>query len=241
MHNVVERLVGPGAQPEGARQLHARGGAQGVAIGHEHQRQLVGRDPSSLEPARALRLLLDVDPAVGHVVAGEEGLGRVTALGPSVPHDTQVGDVGGVGSSPIAQQVVDGGVETLVRWVPRLEQVVVEPDLVDRADGGVGVGVGREEQLLGRRRLRVCPLEQLDAGHLRHSLVGDDERDRLVAQRQLVQDRERLRARGRTQYPVVGAVLLAQITGDRGGDHRVVVDRQDDWFAHAVPVFSPTG
>lgn len=76
--------------------------------------------------------------------------------------------------------------------VPGLEQVVVEADVVDRTDGGVGVGVGGEQQLLGGRRLRLGPLEQLDAGHRRHALVGDDQGDGLIAQRQLVQDRQGL-------------------------------------------------
>ena len=50
---------------------------------------------------------------------------------------------------PGRQQVLDDGVELLLRRVPRLEQVVVERDLVDRLDRGLGVGVGGEQDALG--------------------------------------------------------------------------------------------
>ena len=52
---------------------------------------------------------------------------------------------------PVAQQVVEDRVQPLLGRVPRLEQVVVEPDVVDRLDRDVGVGVGREQHELGVR------------------------------------------------------------------------------------------
>ena len=38
---VVERLLGPGPQPERVRQLEGGRGPQRLAVGHEHQRQVV--------------------------------------------------------------------------------------------------------------------------------------------------------------------------------------------------------
>ena len=79
--------------------------------------------------------------------------------------------------TPAAEQVVDDRVQPLVRWVPRLQQVVVEPDVVDGLDRHACVGVRREQQETRLGRLPAHLLQQLDPGHPRHALVGDDERD----------------------------------------------------------------
>ena len=126
------------------------------------------------------------------------------------------------------------GIEPLLRRVPRLEQVVVEADVVDRRDGHVGVGVRRQQQVLRPRRMSTRLLQQLDAGHLRHPLVGGDQRHRLVAQRQPGQHVQRLGPRRRAHDAVVGAVAAPQVAGDRGGDLWIVVDRQDGRFAHQI-------
>jgi hypothetical protein len=81
-------------------------------------------------------------------------------------------------------------------------------------------------------------LEHLDTGHLRHSLVGGDQRDRLVPQREFRQHRKGLCARVRAHDEVVVAVPVSQIAGDRGGHHGIVVDGQDRRFAHLA---SPQG
>ena len=107
---------------------------------------------------------------------------RWLRLGPPVPDDADVVRVFGVGVAPVREQVVDDRVEPVLGRVPRLEEVVVEPDVVDRRDRDVGVGVGREQQQLGVRHVDAHPREQLDAGHPRHPLVGRDERERLAAQ-----------------------------------------------------------
>ena len=83
---------------------------------------------------------------------------------------------------PRLEQRIDDGVELLLRWIPRLEQVVIEVDDVDRVDGGVGVGV-RGEQHPSRGRIEVHRLlEELDTAHLRHPVVGDEHRDRFAPQ-----------------------------------------------------------
>jgi hypothetical protein len=79
---------------------------------------------------------------------------------------------------PVAEQVVDDGVEPFGRWVPRLEQVVVETDVVDRPDGHVGVGVRRQQQQLGVRGVLSRLTEHLGPAHVRHPLVGGDQGDR---------------------------------------------------------------
>jgi hypothetical protein len=52
---------------------------------------------------------------------------------------------------PFVQEAVKDRVEVLLRGVPRLRHVVVEADLVDGVDGGIGVGIGGQEDLAGLR------------------------------------------------------------------------------------------
>jgi hypothetical protein len=108
---------------------------------------------------------------------------------------------------PVAEQIVDHRVQTVLGRIPRLEQVVVQADLVDRPDGDVGVGICGEHQKLRARRMGVGLREQLDPRHLRHPLIGDDQRHQLVTQRHRRQHRKRLRSRTRPYHTVVGAIL----------------------------------
>ena len=89
---------------------------------------------------------------------------------------------------PGRQQVLDDRVELLLGRVPRLEQVVVERDLVDRGDRGLGVGVGGEQDALGVGDDLARLDEVLGARHARHPLVGDEQRDLVAARAQLAQD-----------------------------------------------------
>jgi hypothetical protein len=169
------------------------------------------------------------------VVAGQERLDVVGAVRPAVADHAKIGCVLGVGVPPVLQQVVDHGEQLILGRVPRLEQVVVQADVVDRLDGDVGVGVRGEEEVLRARRVLAGPLEQLDAGHPGHPLVGRDQRDRLITQGELGQRGQRLGARRRLHHEVVVAVPPAQVASDRRRDHRVVVDAENRWFVHAAP------
>ena len=74
---VVERLLGPGAQAERVGELDRGGGAERGAVGD--QRPPAGR-PAPRRRGRAaagLVVALDLEPAVGHVVVGEERLDLV--------------------------------------------------------------------------------------------------------------------------------------------------------------------
>ena len=148
------------AQAERSRQRRACDGARSVSpVGHQHERQVAALRPASVVQPPRLVVPLDVEPAVGHVVAGQERLDLVAALGPAVPDDAHARAVSSRWASPpVAQQVVDDRVEPLLGRVPRLEQVVVEPDVVDRLDRHVGVGVGGEQHELRRRApcARAC-------------------------------------------------------------------------------------
>ena len=83
-------------------------------------------------------------------------------------------------------------------------------------------------------------LEHLDAGHLRHPLVGGDQRHRLVAQGELGQHVQRLCSRRRAHDPVVGAVLPRRSRVIAAETMRVVVDGQDGRLAHGISPPAPS-
>ena len=128
---------------------------------------------------------------------------------------------------PGRQQVLDDREQLLLRRVPRLEQVVVERDLVDRGDRRLGVGVGGQQHALGVRDDLARLDEVLGARHARHPLVGDQQRDLVAARRTSAQQLERLGARGRAQDPVALAEAAPQVARDRGQHRRLVVDGDD--------------
>ena len=128
---------------------------------------------------------------------------------------------------PVLQEVVEHGVQPGVRRTPGLHQVVVEAELVDRPDGGLGVRVRREEHPLGLRGDLQGTGQELDAAHPRHALVDDQERHRLAATDDLLDDAEARLAGVRQQDAMARAVPVPQVALDRAADRRVVVDRQD--------------
>jgi hypothetical protein len=178
---VVQALLRGGVQTERACQLERRRRAKRVALRHEHEREVGRCCLGEVEQPLGLGVALDVVPAVGHIVAGQKHLDIVAVLRPSMPDHSHVRGLVPVGLPPVAEQVVNDGVQPF-RWrIPRLEQVVVKADVVDRLDGHLGVGVRREQQELRARRIGTRLLEHLDTGHLRHPLVRGDQRHRLVA------------------------------------------------------------
>jgi hypothetical protein len=201
--------------------------AQRVALGQQHERQVGVVGARELEQATGLLVALEVDPAVGDVVAGQEHLHVVAAVAPQVADDPH--DRAGVGVVllPGLEQVVDDRVERALGRLPRLEHVVVEADVVDRPDGDVGVGVGGEQQQPGVGGGLAHLRHQLDAGHPRHPLVGHEKGHRARPQGELGEHAEGLVPGRRAHHPVVRPVAEAQVTHDGAGDLRVVVDGQD--------------
>ena len=229
---VVERLPRDRPQSERVGQHEHGWRPQRLTVGDQHEGQ-VGRVGvgGALQPL-GLLVVLEVEPAVVDVVPGEEGLDVVAPLRPAVADDPEPALGAGVLLPPVAEQVVEDGVEALFRRVPRLQEVVVEADVVDGLDGDVRVGVGGEEDELGLRSEHPGLLEELDAGHLGHPLIRRDQTHLPVAQRELGQDLQGLGTRCRPDDLELGTVLPAQVAGDGLRDRRIVVDRQDCRFRH---------
>jgi hypothetical protein len=203
------------------------------AVLEDDHGQAVARGARGLQQPLGLRVALDVEPAVGDEVAGQEVPDGVGLLGEAVADDAHAAlglPLAHVGL-PVRQEVVDHGVEVLLGRVPRLGEVVVELDVVDRLDRGVRVRVGREEDALGLGRLVHRQLEEVDALHAGHALVGEQERDALPAQRELVEDVQRgLAGVGADDLELL-AVAAAQVALDRAAHAGVVVHGEQDGAA----------
>ena len=220
--------AGPGCAARARRRARRWSGARsGSPSGSRTSGRSVWSAPASSSSRAGLLVALEVDPGVGDVVAREEHLHVVAAVAPQVPDDPHHRAGVGVVLAPGLEQVVDDRVERALGRLPRLEHVVVEADVVDRPDRDVGVGVGREQQQPGVGGGLAHPRHQLDAGHARHPLVGDEESDGARAQGQLGEDTEGLVAGGRAHHAVVGPVAGAQVAHDGAGHLRVVVDGED--------------
>src|SRR5437867_10790435 len=82
---------------------------------------------------------------------------------------------------PILQKVIEHGVKVFLRWVPRLQQVVMDSGVVDGANRRIGVGVGREQDALGVWEKFHRLSEEFDASHLRHPLICQKQPYRIVS------------------------------------------------------------
>jgi hypothetical protein len=94
----------------------------------------------------------------------------------------------------VCEEPVDHRVQLFLWRIPRLEQVVVQVDDIDRVDRGVGVGVRRQQHPAGERVDVHRLFEELDAAHLRHPVVGDEHCDGVTAQLELVEGFQGVRA-----------------------------------------------
>jgi hypothetical protein len=94
--------------------------------------------------------------------------------------------------SPVLQQLVEHGIEVLFRWIPGLEQVMIDARFVDRSDRCVSVSVSCQQHTLRIRKESDCLCEEFDARHAGHSLIDQEEGNGIVSDFQLANNLERL-------------------------------------------------
>ena len=92
---------------------------------------------------------------------------------------------------------------------------MVEVDDVDGIDGRVGVGVRRQQHSSRQREEVHRLLEELDAAHLRHPVVGDEHRHGVAAQLEFLERRQSVCAGLGPHDAVPLAVVSTKIAGDR--------------------------
>ena len=113
------------------------------------------------------------------------------------------------GGTPVFEQVVEHRVQSLLGGMPRLHEVVVEPDLVDGTHRHLGVGVCREEDALCVRRFGRYVGEQLDARHPGHALIRHDECQRVATRHEAPDELERFLARPCCEHREVARIVIA--------------------------------
>ena len=184
-------------------------------------------DADHLQQLARLAVALDVHPARRNAVAGHEIAQVVRVLGEAVADDAQPARLERRARLPGREQILEHREELLLGRIPRLEQVVVERDLVDRRDGRARVRIGGEQHALGVGHDRARLHQEIGARHDRHALVGQEQRDLVAARAQLLEDLERVCAGARPQDAVALAEPAPQVARDRGEDDGIVVDGDD--------------
>ena len=116
--------------------------------------------------------------------------------------------------------------------IPGLEKVVVELQLVDRGDRDFRIGVSGQQDALGFWKDRAGLLEELQAGHLRHALIREEQGRGLVALLQLSQEFQGRRARGSFHDPIFLAEFRVHVAFDRVQNRLIVVDDHDHRMGH---------
>ena len=157
------------------------------AVLQQRDRQAALLDAGDREQLARLAVALDVEPARGHAVAREEVAQLVGVLREAVADEPHAAGLQRGPGLPRGQQVLHDRVELLLRRIPRLEQVVVQRDLVDRLDRRRRVGVGRQQDALGARDELPSGDEVVGARHPGHPLVGDEQRHLVAAPDELAQ------------------------------------------------------
>ena len=234
-HQVVVRQRRVRPQPDPLGDLRVRRPDEVAAVGEDDERLVQRIHAGARGQGDRLGVGLDVEPAVRELVPGEVVLDGVPTNRPAVAHDPDPFERRAVAGPPVRQQVLEDREEPLLRRVPGLEEVVVQADGVDRRDGDLGVRVGREQDPF-RVGVNVPDrLEELDARHARHPLVGQEQGDGGAAQLEPARRVEGGRAAVGSHDPVVRPESAPQVPLD-GAEHlRIVVDRQDDRLVHDVP------
>ncbi len=230
--DVVELLLGLARHAELGGEIVRGGLDERGAVAEDDDGKLGVVEATLFEQVDGFGVLFGAEPLVGNAVAGEELADVVVGRGPAGADDDDsfVGRL--IALLPGFQQVVEHGVELLFGRIPGLVEVVVDLGGVDGADRGFGVGVGGEEDALGVGVDGDGLLQEVDAGHAGHALVGEEECDDVLAFLELAADVERGCAGGGADDAVVLTVVPAQILDYSLQYAGVVVDGEQNWLGH---------
>src|SRR4029453_18727082 len=122
-------LFSTGVQPESRGEIECRRGAKCLSIWEENEWEVV--EGGGGEAAHSLRVDIarNIVPPVRDVVACQEHLDLMSAVGPAVSDHSDLRAVIGMGLLPVIEQLVDDRIQPSLRRIPGLEQVIVETDV----------------------------------------------------------------------------------------------------------------
>ena len=151
---------------------------------------------------------------------------------PACAHNTDALESGPVVLLPCLQQIVEHRIQVLLGRIPGLQEVMVQPDLIDRPNRRLGVRVGGQEHARRIGEILNGGRQELDAVHLRHAMVNQEQGDRLVAQADLRKQFQRRWAGGSGEDAITVAVVAPQIALNRSQNIRIVIDCKNSGLRH---------
>src|SRR5229473_3581515 len=224
-----------GVQTELAGHRRKRRLGEAFAIGEKNQRQSLCFRAQGIEEPAHLGIRgcnLDVDPLVRHLIAAEK---IAQFVGPGRPTRAQHANAFVQRtklSGPVMQQIIERREQFLLWRVPRLHQVVVHARFVNGVDGRIPIGVRKEEAPLCLRMNVHGLREEAYTVHLRHALIGEQQRHGIVAGLQLAQRGQRSATGIRAHHPIAVGIMPAQVALNGAQNLRIVVDCQHHWLWH---------
>jgi hypothetical protein len=116
-----------------------------------------------------------------------------------------------VASLPVIEKIGENRVELLFGRIPGLGEVVMNARGIDGLDGGLCIGISREENATGVGVNDAGAFQELDTGHAGHTLITDDEGDRFLFGFDLRESIERGLAAGSAHDAILVTVLTAEV------------------------------
>jgi hypothetical protein len=107
---------------------------------------------------------------------------------------------------------------------------------IDGPDRCFGVGIGCQQDSFGVGIEFKRMLKEVDAGHSRHPLIGEEEGDYVSAFQKLAADIQGGSTGGSTDDSVALTVMAAQILDDSFQNAGVVVDGEQNWLRHTLVI-----
>jgi hypothetical protein len=138
------RKASAGVKADLFGQFQVGGLHQNSSVRQEHDGCAGVVDFRGIEQLARVGIELEVEPLVRDLVARQEVACLVAERRPAMPDDPNALEGRTVRGAPIVEQIVNDGIEALFGGIPGLEEIIVEADVVDRADGGLCVGIGRQ-------------------------------------------------------------------------------------------------
>ena len=146
--------------------------AQMASILKNDQGQLVVADLIVFNFLLCLRIFLNIKPPVGYQVTAQVILYEVRMRRKLVPHQFYSLKFRNVVVLPVVQKIIQYRVELLLRRVPGLHQVIVQPNIVNGFYGCFGIGVSGEQHSFGIGEYFDRLFQESRSVHFGHALVA---------------------------------------------------------------------
>ena len=178
-----------------------------------------------------LGVALDVQPASRYAIASQEIAHVVSLLGEPVSDHAYAARLERSPGLPGREQILEDREQLFLGRVPRLEQVVVQRDLVDRLNRRLRVGIRSQQHALGVGRELSGLHEIVGSRQSRHPLVCDQQGNLVAARPDLSEQLEAVGTRPRAHHAVALTEAAPQVPRDRRQHRRFVVHGNDRWAA----------